>query len=173
MAISVVVQNGEQILQAGTGWPDWLYVIVPINGELQVAQGGVFSYYEFNQPALETLNDVEWQWIVTHAQPERPAWSISEFQPGGSPYFVLAFRKGDVYRITPAGANLSVRSDPSRSASTVLRLRGGDYVLLVDGPVEADGSTWWKVSVLNGEGEQPEEGWVIENQDWFERAWGQ
>ncbi|HSQ26348.1 MAG TPA: DUF3160 domain-containing protein [Anaerolineales bacterium] len=173
MAISVVVENGEQMLHAGTGWSDWLYVIVPINGELQIAQGGVFSYYEFNQPVLETLSDVEWQWIVTHAQPERPAWSISEFQLGGSPYFVLAFRKGDVYRITPAGANLSMRSDPSRSASTVLRLRAGDYVLFVDGSIEAEGSTWWKVSVLTGEGEQSEEGWVIESQDWFERSWGQ
>jgi hypothetical protein len=171
VAISVLADSGSQVLQAGTGWLDWIYVIVPIEGGLQIAQGGVFSYYEFNQVSTERLSDSEWGWIVKHAQPERPVWSMIDSLPGGAPFFVLAFRKGDVYRITPAGYNMSVRANPTRKALTLKRLTSGDYVMIVDGPVEADGSTWWKVSGLMPEGEESVEGWVVENKDWFERAW--
>ncbi len=171
VAISVLADTGSQVLQAGTGWLDWIYVIAPIGGELQIAQGGVFSYYEFNQSTTERLSDIEWGWIVKHAQPERPAWSMIDSLPGGAPFFVLAFRKGDVYRITPAGSNLSIRANPTRIAITLNRLRAGDYVMIVDGPVEADGSIWWKVSGLMPEGEESVEGWVVQNKDWFERAW--
>jgi hypothetical protein len=171
MEIGVADRNGDQVLQVGTGFLDWLYVIVPLHGELQIAQGGIFSYNEFNLPDADQLSAVRWQWIVKHAQPERPVWSITHLLPDGAPYFVLAFRVGDTYRITPAGANLSLRSEPSRRASTLQRLKVGETVQILAGPVEAEGSTWWKISALKQGDNLSIDGWVIESQDWFERVW--
>lgn len=171
MAITVAAEKADHVLHAGIGKLDWLYVVVPIDGKFYIAQGGNFSYYEFNQPIGEILDDEDWRWIVLYAQPDRPAWAMSEQLSGGSPYFVLAFRKDDIYRITPAGANLSVRSDPSRTVSTLQRLRAGDVIQLIDGPVEAEGSTWWQIAILDDSKNFSVVGWVIQNQDWFERVY--
>ncbi len=171
MAIAAATEKADHVLHAGIGKLDWLYVIVPINGELTIAQGGNFSYYEFNQPIGEMLDDEGWRWIVIHAQPNRATWSMPEQLPGGSPYFVLAFHKDDIYRITPAGVNLSVRAEPSRFASTLQRLRAGDVIQMIDGPIEAEGSTWWKIAILDDRDTFSAAGWVIQNQDWFERVY--
>lgn len=40
----------EKVLEEATGGIDMIYVIVPINGKLQIARGGVYSYYEFPWP---------------------------------------------------------------------------------------------------------------------------
>ena len=169
-AIAAVVERSEQILQVGLGWLDRIYVIVPLEEKLQIAQGGVFSYYEFSQPKAERMTDETWRWTVAHAQPERPDWSVATLLPGGAPVNVLAFRMGDVYRITAAGANLSLRSSPSRGEPVVQRLQPGDLVQIVGGPVDVEGSTWWQVD-FNASDSDPVLGWLTENQDWFERVW--
>ncbi|HID85840.1 MAG TPA: DUF3160 domain-containing protein, partial [Anaerolineae bacterium] len=42
--------NTGQVLEEGVGDAFLIYVVAPIEGDLVVAQGGVFSYYEFLQP---------------------------------------------------------------------------------------------------------------------------
>ncbi len=168
--IATPVKTEEWGLHTGTGWLDRLYVLVELDGEILVAQGGVYTYYEFNRPSQEMLNRAGWLWELTHAFPERPAWSTIYHLPGGVPYSVLAFRNGDVYRITAQGANLSMRIDANRVAKTVYRLKAGDYVQFLEGPVESDGATWWNVSLVN-ENSEPVQGWVIQNQGRFIRIW--
>lgn len=170
-AIATPEQRRDQVLQVGIGLLDWLYVIVPWNDGLTVAQGGVFSYYEFNQPADSRLFDNDWLWIVNNAQPVRPAWSQVENSQEGVPYFVLAFRIGDSYRVTPSGEDLSVRTLPTRTADANYHLRSGEYIRILDGPVNAEGSTWWMVEILDSNGMMVGEGWVRESQEWFERLW--
>ena len=52
-------------------------------------------------------------------------------------------------------------------------LEAGVYLLIVDGPVEADGAVWWKVQVDAGLSQDALEGWMMEDQQAYERAWGQ
>jgi hypothetical protein len=171
--ISPIAGANEQVLQAGVGLVDRIYVIISVDGALQAAQGGVFSYYEFNQPRAEPLTDQTWRQVIL-AGPEfpLPAWSASYVLAEGVPVNVLAFRVGDVYRITNAGGRLNVRASASLSAEVVRQLQEGEYVKIIDGPVQAQGFTWWKLQ-LDVYADSDIVGWAVENADWYERAWGQ
>lgn len=170
--VTAVSGAKDRILEVATGKVDRIYVVVPVNGELQVAQGGVFTYYEFPQPRDNRLTDSEWRQKLETIPPEPPQWTAAFLSQGGSPTNALAFRLGDVYLITEEGGSppLNMRSSPSTASAVVHKLNAGDYVTLIEGPVQASGYTWWKAQLPYSE---EITGWVVENQAWFERAWGQ
>ena len=67
--------NGE-VLEEGTGAIFEIYVVVPIDGKLRLAKGGVYSYYEFIQPLAERLTDKLWQAMLNSDNPPaRPSWT--------------------------------------------------------------------------------------------------
>lgn len=169
--ISAVAGAEENLLEVGVGHPHRIFVVVPINGELQIAQGGVFSYYEFTQLRTERLTDDEWRERLETGEPQRPEWTNRFFLPGGETNPVTAFRVNDVYIITKAGGNppLNVRELPSKSGAVIHHLNTGDFITITEGPVQADGITWWKIhDEFTGK-----TGWVAEDQAWYERAYGQ
>ena len=49
------------VLEEGIGRVFPIYAVVPIEGQLVVAKGGVFSHYEFTQPLSERLTNEAWQ----------------------------------------------------------------------------------------------------------------
>ncbi len=168
--IAAVAGAGDNILEVGVGGIDRIYVVVPLEGQLEVAQGGIFSYYEFAQPRDQRLTDDEWRTKLTDPQaPALPAWASNFVGSGGHPAEWLAFRKNDVYIVNEAGNNLNVRTAPTTSASIVTQLTTGAYVQILDGPVTADGHTWWKVQSLDYNTEPT--GWAVENHDWYERSY--
>lgn len=59
---------------------------------------------------------------------------------------------------TDSGDTLFMRSIPSRSGQVVARLQNGETVLLLDGPIIADGFTWWRVRSADGA-----EGWSVQS----------
>jgi hypothetical protein len=77
------------VLEEGVGRIDVIYAVVPIVGDdgttyLQVAKGGVFSYYEFPWPADDRLTDEKWRQILDGGQdPPRPEWIESFFTSEG------------------------------------------------------------------------------------------
>ncbi len=79
------------VLEVGVGRVDEIYVVVPatdVDGTLflQVAKGGVFSYYEFPWPAADRLTDEKWRAMLDEDQaPERPVW-IGGFFTGETEY---------------------------------------------------------------------------------------
>ncbi len=52
--------NGS-VLEVGTGNVQTMYVVFPIDGELHVGSGGVYSFYQFEQPMSDRLTDTEWR----------------------------------------------------------------------------------------------------------------
>lgn len=170
--IATVAGAEARILHVGTGAVDRIYVIVPLEGGLHVAQGGLFSYYEFPWPRDERLSDGEWRQLLALSPPDAPQYLANYILPDGNPVDVLAFRVGDVYRITRTVGKLNVRQEPTRNAGVLRQIQKGDYVMIVDGPVQAEGLTWWKFR-LDLNAEEPVDGWAVENADWYERAWGQ
>lgn len=72
------------VLQVGVGRINDIHVIVPLVEEdgslsLQVAKGGIFSYYEFPWPASDRLTDEKWQAMLEEgSNPPPPAW-IEQF----------------------------------------------------------------------------------------------
>ena len=75
------------VLEEGVGRVDEIYVVVPAVAEdgtvyLQVAKGGVFSYYEFPWPAADRLTDDKWREMLdSGTAPDRPVWIDTFFTP--------------------------------------------------------------------------------------------
>ena len=166
---SVSGAGPNDVLEAGTGDLDRIFVVVPFNGTLVAAQGGVFSYYEFTQPRSARLTDEEWRTMLDGDALQRPGWTEKYILTDGKAEDVLYFRTGDVYIISEEGGNppLNVRSKPSTSAPVLAQLHKGDYVTIVDGPQKSGGFTWWKVNAEF----MGVEGWVVEDPDWFIRSY--
>lgn len=159
-------------LQIATGMINRLYILVPLEGEVYIAQGGVYSYYEFPQSGAALLTDTIWRQVLKGSPPKLPTWSEQFVLEGGNPQNVLFFRLGDVYRITTAGSGLNLLQSPSIGSVVLRTLQPGDYVTIIGGPVDVNNEIWWKFR-LNLTGSQLLEGWLKQDASWFERAWGQ
>jgi hypothetical protein len=83
--VADIFRTTLKILELGTGRIDRIWVLVPNDdGVFQIAQGGVYSYYEFWRDAGEgRLTDEEWRAMLDRGDaPPRPAWQ-QVFLPGG------------------------------------------------------------------------------------------
>ncbi len=66
------------VLEEGVGRISAIYAVVPVEGQLVVAKGGVFSYYEFPWPASDRLTDEAWRQMLDEGQvPQLPEWTAS------------------------------------------------------------------------------------------------
>ena len=61
--------NGE-VLEAATGDPSRILVIVKVDGKLKLAQGSVYSFYQFPWPMEDRLTDSKWRQMIG-IQPDR------------------------------------------------------------------------------------------------------
>ncbi|MCC7569117.1 MAG: DUF3160 domain-containing protein, partial [Candidatus Methanofastidiosa archaeon] len=67
--------NSQQVLEEGVGYPLPLYVVVHQDGVTYLAQGAVFSYYEFRHPLSDRLTDEAWQDLLASGfGPDLPGW---------------------------------------------------------------------------------------------------
>jgi hypothetical protein len=76
-SVAVVVDvhtdvNTLHVLEEGVGNVFLLFVVVSVDGSIVVAEGGVFSYYEFLQPMSNRLTDEQWQAME---KPPLPSWA--------------------------------------------------------------------------------------------------
>ncbi len=168
--VASVAGAGQNVLQVAVGNVDRIYVVVPLEGGWKVAQGGVFSYYEFVRPRGSRLDDDSWRERIAQGEAALPPWAANFVLPGGQPVAAVAFRVGDVYYITEAGDRLNLRSQPSLNGEVLMQLNAGDYLQIVDGPVQADGYTWWKVQPFTWGAEEAPAGWVVEDREWYARS---
>jgi hypothetical protein len=73
------------------------------------------------------------------------------------------FTEGDRYIITSKGSNLNLRETPSLEGKVVITLLEGDALTIMDGPIQFDGYSWWKVRT-----NQDFVGWVVDIPDWYQ-----
>jgi hypothetical protein len=77
------------VLEEAVGRIDEIHVVVPVVADdgstyLEVAKGGVFSYYEFQHPANDRLTDEKWRQMLDQGtNPPRPTWTGSYFTAEG------------------------------------------------------------------------------------------
>lgn len=79
--VTDIASNGatREVLQVAVGGADYIYVVIPTPNGLQVARGGVYSYYEFVNQDGARMTDEEWRALVeTGNVPPRPEW-VSAF----------------------------------------------------------------------------------------------
>jgi hypothetical protein len=74
----------DEVLEVATGRIDVLLILVPNDDDVfQVAVGGVYSFYEFTQPASERLDDAAWRQMLRAGDaPDRPEWEEVLFPSG-------------------------------------------------------------------------------------------
>ncbi|AET69629.1 Protein of unknown function (DUF3160) [Desulfosporosinus orientis DSM 765] len=66
--------NGE-VLEEGTGFVSDIYVVVPVEGQLRISKGAVYSYYEFPWPARDRLTDQKWKEMLENGRKiDQPSW---------------------------------------------------------------------------------------------------
>ena len=82
--------NSGSVLEEGVGHPMNLFVIVQIEGELYVTQGGMFSYYEFTQQMSNRLTDSQWQELLDTNPPALPKWFGSFAPVAGDPVGIIS-----------------------------------------------------------------------------------
>ena len=79
--------NGT-VLQVATGTPAEIVVVVPVDGQLRLASGSVFNFYQFEYPMSQRLTDSEWRYLTGEWQSmdgpynpgadiEKPWWTQS------------------------------------------------------------------------------------------------
>jgi len=74
--VADVATAGPVVLEEGTGRIFEIFVVVEVDGRPQITKGGVFSYYEFLQPASERLTDETWRQMLDKGRaPPRPKWT--------------------------------------------------------------------------------------------------
>jgi hypothetical protein len=68
--------GGGQVLEEATGNIFEIYAVVPVDGKLRIAIGGVYSYYEFQWPLNDRLTDTRWHRMINDGQaPPLPSWT--------------------------------------------------------------------------------------------------
>jgi hypothetical protein len=77
LVADVATDPNGQALEEAIGRVFEIYVVVPDGvGGLQIAKGGVFSYYEFPWPMQDRLTDEKWRaMLAAGEQPARPEWT--------------------------------------------------------------------------------------------------
>jgi hypothetical protein len=77
LVADVATDPNGYVLEEAIGRIFNIYVVVPDGrGGLQIARGGVFSYYEFSWPMNDRLTDESWREMVGSGNvPDRPAWT--------------------------------------------------------------------------------------------------
>ncbi len=64
LVADVATDPNGVVLQEGTGHIFDIYAIVPVDGSLRIAQGGVYSHYEFQWPMSDHLTDEKWRTML-------------------------------------------------------------------------------------------------------------
>jgi hypothetical protein len=76
LVADVATDPNGQVLEEGVGNIFEIYAVVPVEGKLKLAKGGVFSYYEFPWDLSDRLTDEKWREMInTNKAPKLPSWT--------------------------------------------------------------------------------------------------
>ena len=64
IVVDVATDPNGSVLEMATGDPAVIYVIVQVDGKLRIAEGAVYSFYQFEQPISDRLTDTDWRKLM-------------------------------------------------------------------------------------------------------------
>ncbi len=137
----------QECLELGTGKINEIVVAVYFDGEVRLARGAVYDFYEFRQPVSNRLTDEEWRSMVKdnegNSMPDRPSW-IRSFFTEYEYTKPTAERLGYLGTIYVRVENLNTRDIPSTSGNKLEKLKEyGEYTVYEI--TEAEGYTWYRI----------------------------
>lgn len=74
----IATDTSGQVLEVATDDPSLIRVIVKVDGKLKIAQGSVYSFYQFPWPMNDRLTDSKWQQMIGVRPNEDGNYEIDE-----------------------------------------------------------------------------------------------
>lgn len=64
VVVDIATDPNGAVLEAATGDPSAILVVVKVDGSLRIARGSVYSFYQFTQPLDDRLTDSKWRVMI-------------------------------------------------------------------------------------------------------------
>lgn len=64
VVVDIATDPNGTVLEAATGDPSMIYVIVKVDGKIKIARGSVYSFYQFEWPLEDRLTDLKWHQMM-------------------------------------------------------------------------------------------------------------
>ena len=84
LVVDIATDPNGTVLQAATGDPSDIYVVVNVAGKIKLARGSVYTFYQFPWPMEERLTDAKWRQLMGIAPDEEGYYNYDHAfeQPG-------------------------------------------------------------------------------------------
>lgn len=70
LVVDIATDPNGTVLQAATGDPSDIYVVVNVAGKIKIARGSAYTFYQFPWPMEERLTDAKWRQLMGIAPDE-------------------------------------------------------------------------------------------------------
>lgn len=64
IVVDIATDPNGSVLEAATGNPARIYVAVMVDGKIRIAEGSVYSFYEFEHPMTDRFTDSKWRRMI-------------------------------------------------------------------------------------------------------------
>lgn len=64
IVVDIATDPNGSVLEAATGDPSVIYVVVKVDGKIKIARGSVYSFYQFMQPLEDRMTDSTWRQLM-------------------------------------------------------------------------------------------------------------
>ena len=84
LVVDIATDPNGTVLQAATGDPSDIYVVVNVAGKIKIARGSVYTFYQFPWPMEDRLTDAKWRQLMGIAPDEEGYYNYDNSfkQPG-------------------------------------------------------------------------------------------
>lgn len=84
VVVDIATDPNGAVLEAATGNPSVILVVVKVDGGLRIARGSVYSFYQFTQPLGNRLTDSQWRTMMGIQADEKGNYNLDTKidQPG-------------------------------------------------------------------------------------------
>ncbi|MBO5145283.1 MAG: DUF3160 domain-containing protein [Lachnospiraceae bacterium] len=90
LVVDIATDPNGTVLEAATGNPSLIYVVVKVDGTLKLARGSVYSFYQFPWPMDDRLTDTRWRQMMGLEAKEDGSYEM--FQSFPKPEWTESYR---------------------------------------------------------------------------------
>lgn len=92
LVVDIATNPNGEVLEAGTGDPSIIYVVVKVDGKIKIASGSVFTFYQFKWPLEDRLTDSKWHQMLGIQQSEEGEWVYEKDSTIRQPEWTESYR---------------------------------------------------------------------------------
>jgi len=92
LVVDIATNPNGEVLEAVTGDPSIIYVVVKVDGKIKIASGSVFTFYQFKWPLEDRLTDSKWHQMLGIQQSEEGEWVYEKDSTIRQPEWTESYR---------------------------------------------------------------------------------